>query len=313
VRRSLEITAALVALPWTWFLVRDVHVVLDLVALGLPAIVVVVVLGCLIVAARRRRWGPLLVGASWLVVGLVAIVGPWLPHSGYPPVHGVRVVAVNTYGERSDSAAVEREVVSQGTPMVVVVSEPAPDLGRALTQRYGAPFGLLPGRAVGASDPLVFTDLPASDIGLPDSLAGQRALRIRVDGPAGPFVVYGLHLQRPRFGPSGDDQVSVRAHARAIDRLLVAIAKEELPVVLAGDLNLVDRASGYRKLSSLLDDAVRSDWVRPTALRPIGLPFLPRIDHVFVSSGWCSGDGDIFPLPGSDHRGVAATVGRCPG
>lgn len=310
-RRQLAGTAPWALLPWTWFLVRDLHPVLDIVALGLPVLVVASVATCAALAWRRRRAAPLVTAASWLAMGLVAVVGPWTPQGSEPPVDGVRVAAVNTYGSRSDADAVA-DRLELVRPAVVVVSEPNRQLVERLGGRYptvvrprGAPE---PAR----SDPVLLTDLPARALELPAGLRTERAVRVRIEGPSGPFVVYGLHLRRPRLGPSGDDQVSVRAHARTVDRLLDAIADEDLPVVVAGDLNLVDRTSGYRALAGPLRDAVRTGWAPPTALRPLGLPFLPRIDHVLVSRRWCAADGTTFRLLGSDHLGVAATVGRCP-
>lgn len=309
-RRSLAVSAAWAALPWGWFLVRDAHVVLDIVALGLPVIVVVAFATCLALSIRRRRVEPAITALSWLVMGVVAIVGPWSPNAGEAPSSRVRVVAANTYGDHSDADAVERALLARAAD-VVVLSEPNRALLAPLAARYRSVVSGPASRGSWASDPVLFSSYPATDLGLPPSLAGQRGVRVRVDGPDGPFVVYGLHLLRPRFGPSSDEQVSVRAHARTVERLVAAIESEELPVVVAGDLNLVDRTSGYRLLTKHLDDAVRSGWASPTALRPLGLPFLPRIDHVFVSDGWCSADGGTFALAGSDHRGVAATVGPC--
>lgn len=310
-RRSLVVTAAWAAVPWSWFLVRDAHVVLDTVALGLPVVVALAVAVCLVLAIRRRRLAPLVTATSWLVVGLVAVVGPWIPQGGDAPVVGVRIVAANTYGSRSDPVAVERQLAAQAAD-VVVLSEPSRALLERLADRYGTVVEAPSPQRRASSDPVLLSAHPATDLGLPPSLAGQRGVRVRVEGPAGPFVVYGFHLHRPRFGPSGDTQVSVRAHARTIERLAEAVDAEELPVVVAGDLNLVDRTSGYRLLTRRLDDAVRTSWASPTALRPLGLPFLPRIDHVLVSEAWCSTDGGTFALAGSDHRGVAATVGPCP-
>lgn len=83
--------------------------------------------------------------------------------------------------------------------------------------------------------------------------------------------------------------------------------------MVVGDLNLVDRASGYRALVGELDDAMRSGWAGPTAQRSWLDLLLARVDHVLVPEAWCSTDAVRFHLRGSDHRGLAATVGPCPG
>lgn len=53
-------------------------------------------------------------------------------------------------------------------------------------------------------------------------------------------------------------------------------------------------------------------WGRPTALRRLSLPLLTRIDHVLMPSDWCSDEPSVFDIAGSDHRGVAATIGPRP-
>src|SRR4051812_48757876 len=82
-------------LPWTWFAVRNLTLLLDLVATGLPVLCTLAALGIAIYAAVRKR-RLLVVGmVSWLLFGTVAVVGPWRPHSVPPPVRGFRVVAAN--------------------------------------------------------------------------------------------------------------------------------------------------------------------------------------------------------------------------
>ncbi len=308
-RRPYLLTIALVASPWSWFAVRDRHPVLDTVAIGLPVIVIAVVLAALVVATQRRRWGGVIVGVSWITFGVVTVVGPWVPLRGPGPVTGLRVVGANVEGRHSDVDAVAAELASQD-PDVLVVSEISRPLDDRLSARYEHVIESEPtGDSSGVT---LFTNLPVTDLGLPAGIRSQRGVRVRVEGSEGPVLVYGMHLDRPRFGPSSGPQVSVRYHRRIVAALRDAAAGESLPVVVAGDLNLVDRTSGYRRLVSFFDDAMRAGWGRPTALRLVGLPFLPRIDHVLMPAGWCSTDASIFTLARSDHRGVAATVGPCP-
>ena len=72
------VAAGVVALvPWTWFVVRNRTLLLEVVATGLPVLFPAVAVGIgLYAAVRRRRL--LVVGmASWLVAAAVAAVGPW--------------------------------------------------------------------------------------------------------------------------------------------------------------------------------------------------------------------------------------------
>jgi hypothetical protein len=51
--------------------------------------------------------------------------------------------------------------------------------------------------------------------------------------------------------------------------------------------------------------------VRPDARVSVLGANVVRIDHILVSRGWCGDGAGQVALPGSDHRGVLATVGPC--
>ena len=308
-RRLLRLAPFLLA-PWTWFLVRDLHPAADVVAVGMPLLVATAVLGSLTLAALGRRLGPLVTALSWLLFGLVVIVGPWVPRPGPAPVDAIRVVAANTYGSRPLPPVIGGDIEGQ-SPDVVVVSEMSAAMDEELGRRFGLVERSVPGQS-GGPDVGVFSDRPMERLDMPAGVPAPLGIRVLIDGPSGPFVLYGLHLPPPRARPGGPPDVTVREHQRIVDALHDAIVTEELPVVVAGDLNLVDRTSGYRQLLGVLDDAMRDGWVRPTAHRTPILPILGRVDHVLVSESWCSTDASIFALSGSDHRGVAVTVGPCP-
>lgn len=301
--------APFVLLPWTWFAVRDLHPAADVVALGLPVLVVVSALAAALVAALRRRAAPLLTAGSWVLFGVVVVAGSWRPDPGPAPVESLRVVAANVQGDATYAPAL-LDGEAQGAD-VLVVSEVGTSMLEELPGRFGTVVPSEP-RAGGRVDVALATGWPVTDLGLPPGLDDLEGLRARVEGPAGPVVVYALHLPPPRVRPTGDWEVSVRQHRDVVARLRDAVAAERLPVVVAGDLNLVDRTWGYRALTEVLDDAMRSTWLRPTARRAATLPMLGRVDHVLVSEGWCSADAALVELVGSDHWGVATSVGPCP-
>ena len=139
--------------------------------------------------------------------------------------------------------------------------------------------------------------------GLPRS----RILRIRVDAPDAPFVLYVAHALNPLHDYSTfADQ---RAFARAI---VAATAREQLPVVVAGDFNTSDRASSERIYDGPLRDAMRSSTFAASTYFGGWWPLLfLRIDHVWTTPGWCAADPSTFALPGSDHHGLQVSVGPC--
>ncbi|GAA4551197.1 endonuclease/exonuclease/phosphatase family protein [Pseudonocardia xishanensis] len=132
--------------------------------------------------------------------------------------------------------------------------------------------------------------------------------RVRVEAPV-PFTLYALHVPRPWITDRGY-QVTPVEHHRIMVALAAQVAAEPGPVVLAGDLNTTDRGRDYRVMAGALTDAVRDTRQGPTQVTT-WRPLLLRIDHVFVSRGWCGDDPLHLPLPGSDHDAVTATVGPC--
>ncbi|MEZ5265566.1 MAG: endonuclease/exonuclease/phosphatase family protein [Acidimicrobiales bacterium] len=93
-----------------------------------------------------------------------------------------------------------------------------------------------------------------------------------------------------------------------------AIDAEQSPVIVAGDLNLVDRQETFRDFADGLRDAMRAGaWAGPTSAKEgfVWRALLARIDHVLVTPSLCAASPERFELPTSDHHGLAVTVGPC--
>ena len=287
----------LAVLPWSWFLFRDpLGVVGDVMAILLPALVAVAFLTGLVAAARSRLW--VVPAASVLAFGLVAVTGPWLPADAgaVRPGAGVRVVAANV---RALATSADELTGAQ----VLVVSEYPPDLGPLLASRY--PYRL---DEPGGPGVAVFSTLPIHLLDGPDP--GLPGLRVQVDGPRGPFVLYALHVPRPWLTDRGSYQATVAEHHAIVDAVAARVAAETRPVVVAGDLNSPDRGRDYRHLTATMVDATRDGAVTFTSTGQ-WTALLLRIDHILVTPGWCGDAAGQIGLPGSDHRGVTATVGPC--
>jgi endonuclease/exonuclease/phosphatase (EEP) superfamily protein YafD len=211
------------------------------------------------------------------------------------------VVGANVKGHADAAALVGL------APDVLVVSEMTDELTAPLSAAYPHRFwdGNRPAVAVYSRLPFRVTDVTCPD------LPGVRA---EVDGPGGPFVLYALHVPRPWYTAQGSFQVTAPEHSRLVDVLTRRVAAERLPVVVVGDLNTPDRTGDYNRLlaGGGLVDAMRADWTGPTSVGQWALLF-PRIDHVLVTKGWCGDETARPDLMGSDHRAVAATLGRCAG
>jgi hypothetical protein len=307
-RRSPASGAAVVVLltvlPWAWFLVRDLlGPVGDVLAILFPVLVVVAVLAMAVPVIRRRRLRWLVPAASVLLLGAVAVVGPWTPDDAgaVAPAAATTIAGANVMGNPQNAGA-----LLALSPDVLVVAE--------MTARLTPLLAAYPYREVDLGGPnvAVFSRLPIRVLERPTpELPG---LRVEVQGPAGPFVLYALHVPRPWITGSGGYQATVAEHHAIMRSLAAGAAAETLPVVMVGDMNSPDRGRDYRQIlrDGGLVDAMRDGW---TTYSSTGKwrPFLLRIDHVLVSRGWCGDASHRFALPGSDHSGVTATVGPCVG
>jgi endonuclease/exonuclease/phosphatase family metal-dependent hydrolase len=130
---------------------------------------------------------------------------------------------------------------------------------------------------------------------------------LRIERPGAPFVLRVIHAPNPLYETTFEQQEALAAH------IVETAEAEQLPAVVVGDLNLSDRAEGYRIITRSMRDAMRAgSWPGDTYRLHVWRALLLRIDHMFVPNGWCAADAGTFEVPGSDHRGIEATVGPCP-
>jgi len=301
--------------PWTWFLVRDIHPVLGFVAIAMPLLVLGALAFVAVVAAVLRSATVLLVLSSLGAFGAVAIVGPWLPHDRPAPQKGLVLLSANMGGPEDPAAADAgvRSVLSASAD-VVVIAELSPIAARALADAYPYHAQTFPEAEQAPEPPAVgiFSRLPIVEVQTgADGLPGIRAV---VEGrDVGRFALYAVHVPKPGFGgPTWSTSFS--NHERIVDRLADAAEAEELPVLVAGDLNTSDRSAAYRRLTSQLSDAARADRTGPTSIKASLLWRLLalRVDHVVEATPWCSAHSSRPHLAYSDHRAVRVEVGPCP-
>jgi len=298
------VTLGLMAVPWAWFAVRDLSPVFDGAAIVLP-VILGGMLGVAIVGAlaTRSAEGALIV-ASWLLFSLAAIAGPWVPHAGAVPAEPLRIVSANL-GEATEPFLAVEDVMAQ-EPDVVIVPEVDYVLDLLFASHFTDSFFFEHSTNVG-----VYSRYPVVVRELPDERLVRHGLRVEVAAPSGTFVVYALHLPKPWYRDEGARYVSLGEQREFTEALVDAATREPYPVVIAGDLNLTDRAAGYRTLASDLRDAVLTGGGGPTSTRFEWRPLLLRIDHIFVTRNWCAANGERFEVATADHRAVRADVGPC--
>ena len=298
------VTLGLAAAPWAWFAIRDLSPIFDGAAIVLPLLLGGMLGAALVGAlATRSAEGALVVG-SWLLFSLAAIAGPWVPQAGAAPVEPLRVVSANL-GEATEPFSAVEDVIAQ-KPDVVIVPEVDYVLDLLFTSHFNDSFMFERSTNVG-----IYSRYPVSVSEIPDARLHRHGFRAEIAAPSGTFVVYALHLPKPWFNDEGARYVSLGGQRDFTEALAAAAAREPYPVVIAGDLNLTDRAAGYRTLASNLRDAVLTGGGGPTSTRFEWRPLLLRIDHIFVTRNWCASSGGRFDAATADHRAVLADVGPC--
>lgn len=286
------------AAPWLWFAVRDMSPSFDAVAVPLPLIAALLALVAFGVAILSMRMRYALISLSLVAFTIVVVLSPRLVQPSPPPLDAFHLVAVNTYDDNLQPGATVGTVVATHPDVLVAVEttdrvveglrERLPDLQ---WQHHG-------GLNVFARWPLgPDEEIPAVPV--------KSAIRVEVDRPGAPFVIYAIHLANPLH------EISFNEHAATVDRLLRAARGERLPVVLAGDFNMTDRSTSYRTLDGAMRDAMRTSVAGNTYEQGLWALLQLRIDHVFVSRDLCGASASTFRVPGSDHEGLDVRIGAC--
>lgn len=333
-QRAKRVKLIIPLLPWTWFLIRDVHPVLEYVAIGLPIITIVAALGAAAIGVFTRGWVWAATVGSLVVFFALTVFGPWRPIHGPVPRsdQSVRVASANLglywFSDNDAGYFVERQQpdVMVGTELteshdaefrrrfehavgdILLLERQQRDADnpQPTSQNYRA-FGL-PSLGVYSKYPIEVLDDPLADRfdgGLP-------GLRVRLDAPGGPMIVYALHIPKPSPS-SGPYQLSAGEHVRLVKLIAESVESERDPVIVVGDLNSIDRSHAYRTMTENLNDGMRySSWAVPTTDRGVPWSLLfARIDHLLISDSLCASDGFSEDTRFSDHRPIVANVGPC--
>ena len=166
-----------------------------------------------------------------------------------------------------------------------------------------------------------------------DNLASQ-AIRTELEWEGRSFVLYNVHLRsfgdakpwqdpdfallRPRtWGPSLSRLARVyRQRAVDTDRIVAAVERETLPVVIAGDFNSTADNWSYRELRQA-GGVRRQDAFREAGSELWGRTFhaetlVVRIDHVLVDPALAVLSAEVRNVGFSDHRPVLTQLRWAP-
>ena len=295
------IAAAGAALPWAWFALRELGGRVEAVAVALPLVVMAALVILVGVAVARREVLVIPAAVSVAILGIVTIVGPRMPHTGPPPASPIRLVSANVYVYNPTPGPAVDAIISAGADVEVAV-ETSPAFRTLIEARDAAhPYAIVDDQLV------VRSRYPIAAMTDPPGVPARRILRLTVEAPADPFVLYAVHALNPLSESTFANQLVW------VGKLRAAAARERLPVVMAGDFNMSDRQLGYRRLTADLRDAITAaGWGHTTYPDGIWAVLLLRIDHVFVPQSWCAARARTLDIPGSDHDGLEVDVGPCP-
>ena len=319
--------------PWAWFVIRGFHPILEIVAILLPVLVVVAIAVSVLLAAFFRSWLAIAIAGSLGLFLLAAVALPRSPISSAEPLSPTRFAAINV-AERWFSYNDVGWFVAQQEPDVFVGLELSEAHDNDLQGRFEnsitdltgfppqpAPVGTTPttdgtyrendGPGIGlySNFPLTLLEDPLAEE-VPGGLPGFRAILAL---PEGDVVLYALHIPRPGTG-SGIYEVGPFEQRNLVNAIAASIEEEDIPVVIMGDLNVVDRGAAYRHLTDNLWDVMRIDgWASPTREGDIWHTALQlRIDHLLISSELCAMDARATQVFFTDHRPIQADLGLCP-
>jgi hypothetical protein len=286
------------AVPWAWFLVRDLGSVTQLIALAIPVLVVAAFLGMAISLLDERRLSTLIVGVSVAAFGWVTIFGPRAAIPAPAPVAPMRIASLAVGGTNAEADAVMRSVTGLKADLVVVV-EPSKKARNALARSERFAFTLTSGPVV------VLSSAPVRELPLPKPLPADLIVRLQVDRAEGAFILYAIRSGDSLLESTLNDPLKAQA-------LRDAASEERLPVVLAGDFGFSDRSSEYRIFTETFRDAMRADAnaQNTAATFPWTLMYV-RTGFVLTSSAWCAAQTGTFEVANAQTDGLVASVGAC--
>lgn len=258
-----------------------------------------------ILATRLVRRPTLALLALPLVLG-VLWQGSWLVpyYTTVTVAHGtpLTVATINIQDGQADLDELVAETRSADVIVIVEHTDAARDglADRGLTASH--PHAVHVDSGVGGTS--IYSRLPVDDLGSGGTVFGSPVVRIHHSD--GPIALIGAHP----VNPMGGKRLWVNDAAALRD---VILTHADGPVVVAGDLNAIDRhatmrplltTDGFRSTADLAGAGFQRTW--PTHERG---PFpVIGIDYVLVNAPLTAASHRTFTVAGTDHVGIIAQV-----
>lgn len=267
--------------------------------------------------ARRLAWIPL-VAILWVAGPLMGFSWRWASNGAPPDGTRLRVMTYNIkWGTRDADSALAQ--IARYEPDVIMMQ----DAGGVLNTAVGMIKGdwhvrTLDQYVIASKFPLDRADVRW--ISYPDQT--HRVMRCSFDLKGRNIVLYSAHLMTPRWGLGsirhprsqgvGTLEANVTVRVKQSEQLAKALAAEQNPVILGGDLNAPAQSTVCRQLFGVgMQDAFsaagRGYGYTYGHTTKVQSPYV-RIDHVLVSKEWQVLDCWAGDPAGSDHCPVIADV-----
>ncbi len=268
-----------------------------------------------LIAAFARRWRLSLASVPLLAISIGPALLSYLPRSR-PAASGqtVTVMTVNLLCANQRTTAIIGEI-SAARPDVLLLQEYTDAWHAALQRALGREYPYV--RSVVREDSFglaVYSRIPFDanvvvNLQLGDADVPQA--RVVASIASRQVAFYNVHLLPPRNLKYCTEQ------RREFGDLVKILEKESLPIVLCGDLNLINESAfgdEFRRLG-LTDVHMLSGRGRGATWPVLGLFRIApgiRLDHVYVSGELTAPRSGTGVGEGSDHRPVIAEVGFAP-
>ena len=256
-----------------------------------------------------RRWTGTAMAIGLVIVVAVVQLPLFIRDTSDPDAVPVRIMTANIYLGHGGTKAVAAEAMAKADVFAVQeLTQDAVDRLSAAGLDDEFPYRLLEARAEAAGVG-IWSRYPIVDTQRMDGYTmAMVSVRINVDGVAVDPTVLVSHLAGPWPQPLDDWKSDISLMP---DTMRTAVdAAGEGCVMVAGDFNAtLDMMPFRRLLAEGYGDAAEQAGAGPTFTYPANsrVPPFMGIDHVLTSH--CTATSvDTLRLPGSDHRGMVATI-----
>lgn len=284
------------------------HTLTAMAASFVPHAIVLWGLSGVVLFLAGHGWGRSIAVVA-LVGGLIhaQVLVPYTSRFPAPPGDRYTVATLNLHFGEADLDALATSPAKDASILVLTeVSEIAvreldtQPWVKAYPHRAGFPDGFLGGT-------VILSRTPLSEVGRTQTRATGDNAAYRVSTPLGKLVVIGAHPANP----VGDASVWLR-DSKAVLELAESVGDKD-PRVILGDLNATLESATLRSfLAGGFADAAAeagSGW-QPTFPANSDCPPAIAIDHVLTSPELVATRTQTFTVPGTDHLGLIAELGR---